>query len=802
MAEYTGTFETGVAGNTIATGDAGAATAWDSINLVGTLQYSSVEKYGALSARQVSDGSGQASYLAWGSGTLGASLTTHYGRLYMFLPAGHADYFYPVRGFDGGNRAFEILIWTDQKVHIRDQAGNDVGTGSVAFSTGQWVRMEWKVVSSATAGVIECKVFNDAASGTPSETITSTGSFSTRTKTDLLRFLFADGHAAVSSTYYFDNIVVNDTGYPGPFVPTLYGAAVLPLTTGFTASGRNTVQRGASVLPVTVSVTSSGRDTTQRGAVALPLAFAAQSNGTPDVQAGYSHGLYGSSLYGTGGTTGDANKTGADTGTGSETSLRDTHPAAVEPVPPRPLIAFSWTTDPLNSAPVWVDAESYLRTYSTNRGRSYEYDRMEAGRTSYTLDNRDRRFDPTNASSPYYPDVQPTRRVKLEATASGTVYPVIQAFTEGFPQQYPGEGMDAIVQQSASDWFYPLNVQKFAGGTTTLAAQVSSETETTLSLTSTALPLPQAYPFVIQVGTSPDVERMNVTGSPGAGQWTVERGYGDTVTRIFAAGATVRSEAVRFGQEPSGTRINNCLDFLGVETTDRDIDAGNSTIAESEDLVGTRILEHLLLIAECENGRFFIARDGTVTFRERHWQFLQELTARATFGDGEDIPYLAEGVVLAHDDAKLYNRIRITITDGTVIEVYDQASIDDHLERTLEKQWPLASALEAYDAAAWMLTRLKRAQLRLPALTTVLRDTFSPYVLQAEIAQRYHAVIDPPIAGGDVIDSDVIIEGISHSVRPGRWAVTFELSQPDPVNYWRVGVVGASEIGETTIPAY
>jgi len=84
----------------------------------------------------------------------------------------------------------------------------------------------------------------------------------------------------------------------------------------------------------------------------------------------------------------------------------------------------------------------------------------------------------------------------------------------------------------------------------------------------------------------------------------------------------------------------------------------------------------------------------------------------------------------------------------------------------------------------------------------VLRDTFPPLALGAEIAQRYHLVVDPPVAGGDVIDSDVLIEGVAHTVRPDRWAMTFELSQPDPVHYWRLEVVGASELGVTTIPAY
>jgi hypothetical protein len=488
----------------------------------------------------------------------------------------------------------------------------------------------------------------------------------------------------------------------------------------------------------------------------------------------------------------------ADTAAASDTSSKSP-PTVVPTEDSTPLISFSWTTDPLDPNPVWVDADPYLREFTTKRGRSYEYSRMEAGNGSYVLNNRDRRFEPDYASSPYYPNVVPTRRMRIRATHDQVIYPLFQGFTEGFPQDYPGTGMDATVRQSATDWFYPLNTLKFAGGTTTLAGQVSSTTQTTIALTSVALPLPQAYPFVIQVGAAPDIERMNVTGLAGPSQWTVERGI-DTVPRTFNIGDPVRSESVRFAQEQSGTRINNCLDFLGVDTLDRDIDAGNTLIAASDDLVNTAILEHLLLMAECENGRLFVARDGTITFRERHWQFLQELTSRATFGT--TIPYLGEGVVLAQDDDKLYNRVKITIADGTVVDAFDQQSINDHMERTLELTWPLASAVEAQDAATWMLSRLKQAQLRIPAVTVAITGHATAQVLATEVAQRYHLVATPGVHGQAVTDTDVIVEGIAHSVAPGRWTATFELSEPDPTSYWRVEVVGASELDETTVPAY
>lgn len=49
---------------------------------------------------------------------------------------------------------------------------------------------------------------------------------------------------------------------------------------------------------------------------------------------------------------------------------------------------------------------------TTNRGRSRETDQYAAGTLNFILRNEDRRFDPSNTSSPYYPNVVPRLMVK------------------------------------------------------------------------------------------------------------------------------------------------------------------------------------------------------------------------------------------------------------------------------------------------------------------------------------------------------------------------------------------------------
>lgn len=100
-------------------------------------------------------------------------------------------------------------------------------------------------------------------------------------------------------------------------------------------------------------------------------------------------------------------------------------------------IAFG--DDPLtaNSAAAWVDVSTYLRgRVWIRRGRNHELGEFEAGRMTLTLANHDRRFDPSNASGPYYGDIVPMVKIRLSAiwTIAGTpiTYERFTGFVEGW----------------------------------------------------------------------------------------------------------------------------------------------------------------------------------------------------------------------------------------------------------------------------------------------------------------------------------------------------------------------------------
>lgn len=68
------------------------------------------------------------------------------------------------------------------------------------------------------------------------------------------------------------------------------------------------------------------------------------------------------------------------------------------------------------TAPAFAsDITDFVRGLSTQRGAQRELQRVEAGTATLVLDNRDGRFTPFKVSSPYYPNVLPMRRIRINA---------------------------------------------------------------------------------------------------------------------------------------------------------------------------------------------------------------------------------------------------------------------------------------------------------------------------------------------------------------------------------------------------
>jgi len=122
-------------------------------------------------------------------------------------------------------------ITTGGLVRVFNAAQSTNNIGSVAVSTGQWIRLEFRVVSDLTNGVIEWKLFNTADSTTPSENVTwSTQVFGSDTGGARLNIATTPVPAAPFSLW-MDDIAASTTGWLGASAPLITNT-VLPTVTG------------------------------------------------------------------------------------------------------------------------------------------------------------------------------------------------------------------------------------------------------------------------------------------------------------------------------------------------------------------------------------------------------------------------------------------------------------------------------------------------------------------------------------------------------------------------------------------
>lgn len=103
---------------------------------------------------------------------------------------------------------------------------------------------------------------------------------------------------------------------------------------------------------------------------------------------------------------------------------------------PPVLVDVAFASAPLAAAPTFTDISSYVREIHTVRGRSSEFSRPETGTGIIVLDNADRRFDPTNTASPYNPNVQPMKEIRIRRTVGANTRNVWYGHVEDWAQDW------------------------------------------------------------------------------------------------------------------------------------------------------------------------------------------------------------------------------------------------------------------------------------------------------------------------------------------------------------------------------
>lgn len=129
-------------------------------------------------------------------------------------------------------------------------------------------------------------------------------------------------------------------------------------------------------------------------------------------------------------------------------------------------------------ADVWTDISDDLDDdVDWDRGKRSEYDLIQPGTMTVRLKNDDRRFDPENATGPYFGKLRPMKRIRLSIAVGVFSSAVFTGYVLGWPQQWgkwtsvasvravDGAKLDATLPASAysvevvndgADWYWPI----------------------------------------------------------------------------------------------------------------------------------------------------------------------------------------------------------------------------------------------------------------------------------------------------------------------------------------------------------
>jgi hypothetical protein len=209
VADFTADFEAGSNGSNITTGAGEAsATQWNAVFFDAPTYSNSNPAHGSLKALVASSGNSQ---MVWNMTT-----ADHYGRIYFYAPSNPPTApSLTVSAYDGGASVASIYVVDNGKIRIADSALTLIdSTGTIA--TGQWVRLEWHIIHSATVGQIIVRYFADADSATVTEEISSPANWNTHAAPTTMRFGGLSGGSWQPS---LDDIVANATTWPGSAAP-------------------------------------------------------------------------------------------------------------------------------------------------------------------------------------------------------------------------------------------------------------------------------------------------------------------------------------------------------------------------------------------------------------------------------------------------------------------------------------------------------------------------------------------------------------------------------------------------------
>jgi len=229
----------------------------------------------------------------------------------------------------------------------------------------------------------------------------------------------------------------------------------------------------------------------------------------------------------------------------------------------------------------------------------------------------------------------------------------------------------------------------------------------------------------------------------------------------------------------SGTRINQILDEIDWPVSQRDIDAGLTTL-QADPGTNRTALQALQIATESEYGAIYVDADNNFVFQDRG------VTAGSIGGtptvfadDGTGIDYFDATWTL--NDVLVFNKATITRLGGSPQVALNQASIDKYfLHSYFLNNLLMETDAVALDYAQAYVASRQETSIRCDA---IVLDLYTPNYNSGILAALDLDFFDPievitTQPGGSTIDKTLQIFGVRMAITPNSWKTTFTTLEP------------------------
>lgn len=230
--------------------------------------------------------------------------------------------------------------------------------------------------------------------------------------------------------------------------------------------------------------------------------------------------------------------------------------------------------------------------------------------------------------------------------------------------------------------------------------------------------------------------------------------------------------------EASGARITALLDMANWPSAKRSVQSGTRTMAADVRNGSENLLSYAQKVETSEHGALFVAKDGTMVFRQDN---PNPTATGITFGTG-GIPFIDYSV--QYGTEAMWNTVDVSYYSGSVsaasvFTAQDSTSISNYGVFDQRFDTFLTSSTAASGLATEILSGYANPKYRIDSISVDMAGISSAQRLQVlglELTDVVQVTWTPQ-GTGNAVSETVTIDGIEHNATQSSYIVTFRLSE-------------------------